>query len=58
MRNWAKSGVCAAQGRTPDRAAWENASFRNHADHTATPEFREGLAELRELGRAHTRAVL
>ncbi|HJX29024.1 MAG TPA: DUF488 domain-containing protein, partial [Thermoanaerobaculia bacterium] len=43
---------------TPDRPAWENASFRNHADHTATPEFRERMAELRELGRAHTRSVL
>jgi hypothetical protein len=42
----------------PDRAAWENASFRNHADHTATPEFRERMAELRELGRARTCAVL
>ena len=43
----------------PSRNAfWENASFRNYADHTATPEFREGMAELRELGRAHTCAVL
>ena len=44
------SGACAAQERTPDRPTWENASFRNHADHTATPEFREGMAELRDLG--------
>ena len=38
--------ACAAQERTPDWPAWENASFRNHADHTATPEFRERMAEL------------
>ena len=54
----AGSGGCAAQERTPDWPAWENASFRNHADHTATPEFREGMAELRDLGRTHTCAVL
>ena len=53
-----ESGACAAQERTPDWPAWENASFRNHADHTATPEFREGMAELRDLGRTHTCAVL
>ena len=50
--------ACVAQERTPDWPAWENAGFRNHADHTATPEFREGMAELRELGRAHTCAAL
>ena len=32
---------------------WENASFRNYADYAATAGFREGLAELRELGRSH-----
>jgi uncharacterized protein (DUF488 family) len=37
---------------------WENPSFRNYADYTATAPFRAGLAELRELGRAHTCAVM
>ena len=51
------------RGRRKDQgpsrnAFWENASFRNHADHTATPEFRGGMAELRDLGRAHTCAVM
>ena len=51
------------RGRRKDQgpsrnAFWENAGFRNHADHTATPEFREGMAELRELGRTHTCAVM
>ena len=51
------------RGRRKDQAPsrndfWENASFRNYADHTATPEFREGMAELRDLGRAHTCAVM
>jgi hypothetical protein len=47
-RNRAGLAACAAQERTPDRPAWENAGFRNHADHTATPEFRAGMAELRD----------
>ena len=51
------------RGRRKDRgpsrnAFWENASFRNYADYAATPEFREGMAELRDLGRAHTCAVM
>jgi uncharacterized protein (DUF488 family) len=37
---------------------WENASFRNYADYAATPDFREGLAELRNLGRNHVCAVM
>ena len=51
------------RGRQKDQgpsrnAFWENASFRNYADYAATPEFREGMAELRELGRTHTCAVM
>ena len=47
------------QGQAPSRNTfWENQSFRNYADHAATPEFREGLAELRDLGRAHRCAVM
>jgi uncharacterized protein (DUF488 family) len=37
---------------------WQNDSFRNYADYTATSDFREGLAELRELGRSHTCAIM
>ncbi len=37
---------------------WENPSFRNYADYAATPDFREGMAELRELGRAHVCAIM
>ena len=37
---------------------WENQSFRNYADYTATESFREGLRELRELGRARRCAVM
>jgi uncharacterized protein (DUF488 family) len=39
-------------------AYWENGSFRNYADHAATPAFREGMAELRDLGRAHACAAM
>ena len=51
------------RGRRKDQAPsrnafWENQSFRNYADYAATPEFREGMAELRELGRTHTCAVM
>ena len=37
---------------------WENLSFRNYADYTVTQAFRTGLAELRDIGRAHTCAVM
>ena len=37
---------------------WENASFRNYADHAMTPEFRDGLAELRALGDHQTCAIM
>ena len=47
------------KGGAPSRNAfWENESFRNYADYAATPEFREGMAELRDLGRAHACAVM
>jgi len=39
-------------------AYWENLSFRNYADYTATEAFRAGVAELRDLGRIHTCAVM
>ncbi|HWX49980.1 MAG TPA: DUF488 domain-containing protein [Roseomonas sp.] len=37
---------------------WENPSFRNYADYTAMPDFQEGMAELRELGRDHICAMM
>jgi uncharacterized protein (DUF488 family) len=37
---------------------WENASFRNYADYAMTPEFRDGLAELRALGGERTCAIM
>ena len=47
------------KGRAPlQNDFWENESFRNYADYAATPEFRQGMAELRDLGRAHTCAVM
>ncbi len=45
------------QGPSPN-TYWENLSFRNYADYTATEAFRAGLAELRELGRTHVCAVM
>jgi uncharacterized protein (DUF488 family) len=38
--------------------AWRNKSFRGYADHLATPEFEEGLRELRGLAAAGPVAVL
>jgi uncharacterized protein (DUF488 family) len=51
------------RGRPKDRAPsrnafWNNRAFRNYADYAATPAFREGMAELRDLGRAHACAVM
>jgi len=45
------------QGPSPN-TYWENLSFRNYADYAATEAFRAGLAELRNLGRTHTCAVM
>jgi len=45
------------QGPSPN-AYWENRSFRTYADYTALGAFRAGLAELREVGRIHTCAVM
>lgn len=42
----------------PPNAYWENLSFRNYADYTATAAFRAGLAELRDLGRTQTCAIM
>ena len=45
------------QGPSPN-TYWENLSFRNYADYTVTASFRAGLAELRDLGRVQTCAVI
>ncbi len=37
---------------------WENASFRNYADYTASDEFRQGLESLRRLGETRCCAVM
>jgi uncharacterized protein (DUF488 family) len=37
---------------------WENESFRNYADYALTPGFRDGLAELRALGRERVCAIM
>lgn len=45
------------EGPSPN-AWWENTSFRNYADYTATEDFRIGLAELRELGRTRVCTIM
>jgi uncharacterized protein (DUF488 family) len=37
---------------------WDNQSFRNYADYTATDAFRDGLRKLTELGRARRCAIM
>ena len=51
------------RGRRPDEAPspntyWDNLSFRNYADYTATAAFCAGFVELRELGRIHSCAIM
>ena len=51
------------RGRRKDRGPspntfWENPSFRNYADYTASEAFRSGLAELRRDALAHVCAVM
>ena len=45
------------QGPSPN-GYWENLSFRNYADYTATAAFGAGLAELRDLGHIRNCAVM
>jgi uncharacterized protein (DUF488 family) len=44
-------------GPSPNRY-WENESFRNYADYTATAAFRQGLDALLTRGRAHSCAIM
>lgn len=37
---------------------WENASFRNYADYALTEPFRDGLAQLREIGTSRRAAIM
>jgi uncharacterized protein (DUF488 family) len=37
---------------------WQNASFHNYADYAMGGEFRDGLARLREIGRAQRCAIM
>ncbi|HEY6099377.1 MAG TPA: DUF488 domain-containing protein [Anaeromyxobacter sp.] len=41
-----------------ENAGWHNASFRGYADHMQTPEFEEGLCQLRTLAKAGPVAVM
>lgn len=45
------------QAQSPN-GFWQNESFRNYADYAGTEGFREGLRELRELGRERCCAVM
>jgi len=51
------------RGRRKEQAVsgngfWQNASFRNYADYATTPDFRAGMAELRDIGRDHACAIM
>jgi uncharacterized protein (DUF488 family) len=50
-------GLRRARRDSPN-AAWRNASFRGYADHMQTPEFEEGLCELRALAKPGPVAVI
>ncbi|HET7825996.1 MAG TPA: DUF488 domain-containing protein [Anaeromyxobacter sp.] len=50
-------GLRHARKDSPN-GAWRNASFRGYADHMQTPEFEEGLCELRGVAKAGPVAVL
>ena len=41
-----------------ENAGWRNASFRGYADHMQTPEFEEGLCQLRALAREGPVAIM
>jgi uncharacterized protein (DUF488 family) len=44
-------GLRRVRKGSEENAGWRNASFRGYADHMQTPEFEEGLVELRALAR-------
>jgi uncharacterized protein (DUF488 family) len=47
----ALGGLRRARKGSEENAGWRNASFRGYADHMQTPEFEEGLCQLRSLAR-------
>jgi uncharacterized protein (DUF488 family) len=51
-------GLRHARKGVAENAAWRNASFRGYADHMQTPEFEEGLQELRALAKDGPVAVM
>lgn len=53
----ALGGLRRARRDSPN-GGWRNASFRGYADHMATPEFEEGLCQLRSLARDGPVALL
>jgi uncharacterized protein (DUF488 family) len=54
----ALGGLRRARKGSEENAAWRNASFRGYADHMQTPEFEEGLCQLRALARDGPVAVM
>jgi uncharacterized protein (DUF488 family) len=54
----ALGGLRHARKGSVENAAWRNASFRGYADHMQTPEFEEGLCQLRALARAGPVAIM
>ncbi len=51
-------GLRHARKGSEENAAWRNASFRGYADHMQTPEFEEGLCQLRALAKEGPIAVM
>ncbi|HEX9307988.1 MAG TPA: DUF488 domain-containing protein [Anaeromyxobacter sp.] len=51
-------GLRHARKGSEENAGWRNASFRGYADHMQTPEFEEGLCQLRALARDGPVAVM
>lgn len=55
----ALGGLRGRQSAGPSpNTAWRNRSFRNYADYALTERFREGLAQLIDLGRERTCAIM
>ena len=51
-------GLRHARKESEENAGWRSASFRGYADHMQTPEFEEGLCQLRALVREGPVAVM
>jgi uncharacterized protein (DUF488 family) len=56
--SWAASAGGETAKVRPSTLSWQNPSFRNYADYTVTPDFRDGMAELRGLCRAKISAIM